>query len=234
MKHLSPTLLIACAVIGASLILTYGIRSRNDFQNVVSVTGLGSKNFVSDLIVWKGTFSRKNMDLKDAYAALDRDREIIRNFMNKNGLRPNEIVFSSVQISRDYTETFDAQGNRTSSIFNGFNLTQNIEIESKSVNQVETISRIAVSELISNNIEFSSQEPDYFYTKLSDLKLEMIALATNDARLRAQILLSIRDLNLVSLNRQIWELFKLWVKILLKTIPGAAHLTPNLNVKQHP
>jgi len=69
--------------------------------------------------------------------------------MNKNGLRPNEIVFSSVQISRDYTETFDAQGNRTSSIFNGFNLTQNIEIESKSVNQVETISRIAVSELIS-------------------------------------------------------------------------------------
>ncbi|MFN5675012.1 MAG: SIMPL domain-containing protein [Bacteroidota bacterium] len=186
MKHLSPTLLIACAVIGASLILTYGIRSRNDFQNVVSVTGLGSKNFVSDLIVWKGTFSRKNMDLKDAYAALDRDREIIRNFMNKNGLRPNEIVFSSVQISRDYTETFDAQGNRTSSIFNGFNLTQNIEIESKSVNQVETISRIAVSELISNNIEFSSQEPDYFYTKLSDLKLEMIALATNDARLRAQ------------------------------------------------
>lgn len=108
MKHLTPTLLIACAVIGASLILTYGIRSRNDFQNVVSVTGLGSKNFVSDLIVWKGTFSRKNMDLKEAYATLDRDREIILNFMNKNGLRPNEIVFSSVQISRDYTETFDA------------------------------------------------------------------------------------------------------------------------------
>ena len=149
MKHLSPTLLIACAVIGASLILTYGIRSRNDFQNVVSVTGLGSKNFVSDLIVWKGTFSRKNMDLKEAYAALDRDREIIRNFMNKNGLRPNEIVFSSVQISRDYTETFDAQGNRTSSIFNGFNLTQNIEIESKSVNQVETISLTAMREMVS-------------------------------------------------------------------------------------
>lgn len=186
MKHLTPTFIIACAVIGAALVLTYGIRSRNDFQNVVSVTGLGSKNFVSDLIVWKGTFSRKSMDLKEAYSNLDRDREIIRAYMTKNGLKNEELVFSSVQISRDYTETFDAQGNRTSSVFNGFNLTQNLEIESKSVNQVETLSRIAVSELISNNIEFTSQEPDYFYTKLSDLKLEMISMATKDAKTRAE------------------------------------------------
>ncbi|MFM2102167.1 MAG: hypothetical protein RIR05_1153, partial [Bacteroidota bacterium] len=106
MKHLSPTLLIACAVIGASLILTYGIRSRNDFQNVVSVTGSGSENFVSDLIVWKGTFSRKSMNLKEAYAALDRDREIIKKFMTTNGLNTKEIVFSSVQISRDYADTY--------------------------------------------------------------------------------------------------------------------------------
>jgi|LauGreDrversion4_2_1035121.scaffolds.fasta_scaffold31567_2 uncharacterized protein len=186
MKHLSPTLLIACAVIGASLILTYGIRSRNDFQNVVSVTGSGSENFVSDLIVWKGTFSRKSMNLKEAYAALDRDREIIKKFMTTNGLNTKEIVFSSVQISRDYADTYDSQGNKLSSEFTGFVLTQNIEIESKSVNQVETISRTAVSELISNNIEFTSQEPDYFYTKLSTLKLNMISKATEDARLRAQ------------------------------------------------
>ena len=126
------------------------------------------------------------MNLKEAYAALDRDREIIKKFMTTNGLNTKEIVFSSVQISRDYADTYDSQGNKLSSEFTGFVLTQNIEIESKSVNQVETISRTAVSELISNNIEFTSQEPDYFYTKLSTLKLNMISKATEDARLRAQ------------------------------------------------
>ena len=34
-------------------------------------------------------------------------------------------------------------------------------------------------------VEFYSSNPQYYYTKLSELKLEMIATATEDARLRA-------------------------------------------------
>ena len=186
MKTHYGTFIIALAVVASAFILMNGIRTRNRFQEAVRVTGLGSKNFNADLIVWKGSFSRKNMDLKAAYAALDHDRSVIRSLMEKNGLTTKELVFSSVQITRDYSETFDAHGNRTSSVFNGYVLDQNLEIESASVDRVEALSRIAVNELINNNIEFTSEEPDYFYTKLSNLKLEMISMATEDARLRAQ------------------------------------------------
>ena len=43
-----------------------------------------------------------------------------------------------------------------------------------------------VTELINSGIEFNSSEPRYYYTKLAELKLEMLAAATADAKSRAE------------------------------------------------
>jgi hypothetical protein len=64
-------------------------------------------------------------------------------------------------------------------------LNQTVQIESREVDKVENISR-EVSELINSGIEFYSNQPQYYYTKLADLKIEMIAQATGDARQRAE------------------------------------------------
>ena len=42
-----------------------------------------------------------------------------------------------------------------------------------------------ITELIDFGIEFYSTNPNYYYTKLASLKIEMLAQATKDARLRA-------------------------------------------------
>jgi hypothetical protein len=60
-----------------------------------------------------------------------------------------------------------------------------VTIESKDVQKVENLSR-QITELINNGVEFSSRAPAYYYTKLSDLKIQMIADATKDARKRAE------------------------------------------------
>jgi hypothetical protein len=57
-------------------------------------------------------------------------------------------------------------------------------VESKEVDKVEGISR-QVSELINSGVEFYSESPEYYYTKLSELKLKMISQATKDATNRA-------------------------------------------------
>jgi len=43
-----------------------------------------------------------------------------------------------------------------------------------------------VSELINSGVEFYSSAPNYYYTKLAELKIEMIAEATKDANIRAE------------------------------------------------
>lgn len=185
MKNIVNSSIIGLAVILTAFILSGAYKNRNNSNNIISVTGLGEKDFVSDLIVWSGWFIKKNMVLKDAYADLDRDRENIKKYLISKGIKDNQIIFLAVDINKEFEQTYDNYGNRQSSIFTGYRLSQNVQIESNEVNKVEEISR-QVTELINTGVEFYSNSPQYYYTKLSKLKIEMIAAATKDANLRAQ------------------------------------------------
>lgn len=177
--------IIAAAVIITALIFSYTIRNRNKSNNIISVTGSGTKEFESDLIVWNGSFSKKALQLREAYAALDSDRGKIKSYLVSKGVKAEQIVFSAVDIQKEMDETFDNNGRRISAVFSGYRLQQSVQIESREVDKIEGISR-EVSELINNGVEFYSTPPEYYYTKLKELKIEMIAEATKDASQRAK------------------------------------------------
>ncbi len=124
------------------------------------------------------------MSLKDAYRDLRADAEIIKRYLiDKEGLKENTIVFSSVAINKEF-ET-QKNGTETRQVFSGYNLSQSVNIESKEVEKIEGVSR-RITELIDAGVELYSQAPRYYYTKLADLKIEMLASAAKDAQLRAQ------------------------------------------------
>ena len=50
---------------------------------------------------------------------------------------------------------------------------------------VDKLSR-QVTELISGGVAFQSEAPEYWYTKLGELKIEILAEAAKDARARAE------------------------------------------------
>ena len=182
-SHLS-TILIATAVVMASYILGSSYQNRYRHNDVISVTGLGSKDFTSDLIVWSGSFHKKNLDLKMAYAELDAAREVVKSYLSGKGISADQLIFSAIDIEQQYEYRYDDNGNQISSIFTGYRLQQSVQIESGEVEKVEEISR-NVTELINSGIEFFSNSPSYYYTKLAELKIEMIAEATKDAQVRA-------------------------------------------------
>lgn len=181
--HLS-SLFIALAVLGSSFILAGAYRNRNKGNDTISVTGLGSKDFVSDLIVWSGSFHKKNFDLKMAYADLDAAREVVKAYLVGKGIGSDQLIFSAIDIQQEFDNRYDDDGNQISSVFTGYRLQQSVQIESNEVEKVEEISR-NVTELINSGIEFYSSNPNYYYTKLAELKIEMIAEATKDAQIRA-------------------------------------------------
>jgi hypothetical protein len=53
------------------------------------------------------------------------------------------------------------------------------------VDRIEAFSR-KVTDLIDTGVELYSEPPEYYYTQLGKLKLEMIAAATKDGRARAE------------------------------------------------
>ncbi len=184
MRSYLGSIVIGLAVIITAVIFASAFKNRNKASNTISVTGLGSKNFVSDLIVWNGSFVQKNLDLKEAYSRLDKDRESIKKYLVSKGVSADNIIFSAVEINKEFEDVYE-NGKRVRSQFTGYKLTQNVQVESNEVDKVENISR-EVTELINSGIEFYSSAPQYYYTKLAALKIEMIAEATKDANARAQ------------------------------------------------
>lgn len=185
MKANLNSIVIALAIVLTALIFSNAFKNRNQTNNSIAVTGLGSRDFVSDLIVWSGSFIKKNMNLKDAYSELDKDRETIKRYLVSKGIKGESIVFSAVEIDKEFEDIIDNNGNKTRSVFSGYRLKQNVQIESNEVDKIEGISR-QVSELINSGVEFYSNAPQYYYTKLAELKIQMIAEATKDANVRAE------------------------------------------------
>lgn len=201
-------LIIATAIVISSYLFSNAFQNRNKSNDTISVTGLGKTDFVSDLIVWSGTFSRKSISLKEAYSSLDSDREKIKNYLTSKGIAPNEIVFSAVNFHKDFQTLYNENGSIRQSIFSGFVLTQTVTIQSKGVNKIEEISRQS-SELINSGIEFYSNAPEYYYTKLAVLKIKMIAEATKDASTRAKSIAENADAKLGNLKKSDMGVFQI-------------------------
>lgn len=180
----TATFIIAISVIIAAAIIGGAYKTRSQKVKKVSVTGMAEHHFTSDLIVWNASFSRRSMDIKTAYAALKEDERLIREYLRKNGVKENEIIFSSVNIREDVEYFFDDRG-KNNKIFNGYVLSQDIKVESMELEKVERISR-EITELLDKGIQLQSYKPQYYYTKLADLKINLLAEATKDGKLRAE------------------------------------------------
>lgn len=152
-------------------------------SKTVSVVGLAEKDFTSDLIVWDLRYDVLDMDMKKSYAMIKDQNKIVKEFLSSKGIKTDEIDFKNISTKPKYESHWES-GHWVEN-FEGYQSEQRIRVESKDVEKIEKIIR-EISELYDQNIKISSDDPEYYYTKLSDLKLEMLAQASKNARERAQ------------------------------------------------
>jgi len=176
---------IASAVIIASYNLSKSWTKTHYTHQNLTVTGLGTKDFTSDLIVWRASYMRNAASLAETNKLIKADNELIKDFLKKKGIDEKEISFTTVQVFRNYKNLYNTAGNISGSVFDGFNISQTVVVESKNLSAVEKMSS-EISDVIERGVELTAQEPDYYYTKLKDLKIELLKQATEDAFLRAQ------------------------------------------------
>ncbi len=176
--------LIICTVVLTGGFLQYKGKSVN---GGITATGSASCDFESDLIVWRGSFMAFGESTASAYGTIKKDAESVRKYLLDNGIKEDEIVFSSVNISEHYDPIYDDEGNYVSDEVVGYDLYQDVCITSNDVDKVEQISR-DITSLIESGIEFTSGYPEYYYTKLDELKLELIQNATENARTRVELI----------------------------------------------
>ncbi len=100
MRILYAVAIAGISIIIAAWLLSSAFKYKSKAMETIVVTGLAERDFTSDLIVWNGSYSRKSMDLKTAYAQLKEDEAAIRKYLLLKGISNNEILTSAVTISK--------------------------------------------------------------------------------------------------------------------------------------
>ncbi len=169
---------IAAATIISSVILSRGFLGITRFiRQHISVTGSARKDIRSDYVVWTGSFTRSDANLPSAYKKLMEDLEKVETYLITKEVAENEITTSQISTETIYR--------RDTTAVERYRLVQSVEIRSSDVDKIARISRES-TELINEGVEFVSSRAEFFYTKLDELKVEMLARATENAKQRAE------------------------------------------------
>lgn len=153
----------------------------------LTATGSASCDFESDLIVWRGRYTVYDSTAQTAYRQLSKDADAVRKYLLENGVTEDEMTFGAVSMSQRWAYEYNDEGYEIGRHEDGYDLYQDISVTSSNVDKVDAISR-DVTQLIESNVQFTSYEPEYYYTKLDELKLQLIDEATLNAKERIDIM----------------------------------------------
>ena len=160
----------------------YKTHTNNSF---VTVKGLAEKNVTADLAIWTMKFVVTGNQLAQAQQEVNRQLGLIHDFLASKGFHKKEIADGRL-------ETNDLMANpyRSESIGDmRYILQQSVTVRSERVFDVENALR-ASGELVARGIVFDSQSygspVSYIFTKLNDIKPEMLEKATRNATAAAE------------------------------------------------
>lgn len=193
------SIITGIAIILTAVILGSSFKNRNVKQDMISVTGLGTKDFISDEINWSGSFDASAMDAKEAYSLILTDKEKVKSFFQSKGFKPNEFTFGGVNFSKSYrtVTTKDVDGSEKSEeIFDGYRATQTISFTAKKnpalMKKIENVID-QTAELINSGVQFDPGSLQYTYSDLASLKHNLIEAGANDAKQRATKIVKTAD-----------------------------------------
>ena len=150
-------------------------------DQTITVTGSAKRGIKSDRVKWKSAVSYQAPILSEAYRSLSDAVPKVKNYLVSKGIAENQITVSS--ISSQTLHGTNSDGGETSEI-TGYSLRQELEVDSTEVDKIAKIAREA-TELINQGILIESMPPEYYYTQLGTLKIQMLAEAAKDAKERA-------------------------------------------------
>lgn len=173
---------LAIGLVLSSFIFGWFYSTAKKGDEAITVTGAAKKRIKSDLVIWSAGISAQSPQLTDAYRQLADNIPRIKQYLVGKGIAENQMTVSS--ISTTTLKRPDTNGNETSEI-TGYALKQSIEVKSGEVDKIAQIAREA-TELINQGILIESNAPQYYYTLIGDLKVEMLGEAAKDAKVRSE------------------------------------------------
>ena len=162
---------LAIGIVLSGLSIAFGIKALKADQRTVSVRGLSEREFDADMAVWPATFTVSGNDLSQLRQDIVKKTDIIISFLKKHGIQDADFTVKEPAITDTTTDPYMDQNRKRDKYF------------AKVVVFVRSANIKAVNEALTDSINLMVE---YLFTKLNDVKPEMIAEATLNARKAAE------------------------------------------------
>lgn len=161
-------------------------RFKSDARTV-TVKGLVEKEVKADQAVWRLGLRRASEDLRDAQARISADRDAVVAFLRKQGFKDEEIAREPTRVidkrARDYDQPQGSDRLRYVVTTSLVVKTDKVDLVGASLGATEELLKIGVA---LDSSEGGSANPRYLVSKFNDLRPQLLAESTKNARAIAQ------------------------------------------------
>jgi len=180
---LGISLVIGLAVLGS--LFRDAVLEHKRLDRAVTVKGLSEREYNADVVIWPIQFSVAGNDLGQLYQAIDDQAAKVRGFLEGNGIAAAEITTAPPAITDKSAQQYNAN---TPAEFR-YTGVQSINVYSTNVGGVRAV-MAKLLQLGKQGIAFTgdqyNSQTEYLFTRLNEVKPEMIEEATRNAREVAQ------------------------------------------------
>ncbi len=157
------------------------VKTFKQFERTVTVKGLSEREYPADIVIWPIQFTEAGNDLSRLYTSIEESNQKIRTFLGKRGIDASEITASPPAITDKSARNW---GNNATPEFR-YSADQTVTVYSKNIDTVRA-AMANLSELGKAGIAFTGgdymSQTQYLFTRLNDIKPEMVEEATKNAR----------------------------------------------------
>jgi hypothetical protein len=151
------------------------------FDRSVTVKGLSEREFKADIVIWPIQFTAAGNDLESLYVSIEANTSKIKNFLGESGVSLGEITFTSPSITDKSAQQY---GGNAKPEFR-YSAIQTVTVYSKNIeaviNVMGSLSTLGKQGIVFSGGNYQSQT-EYLFTRLNEVKPEMIEEATRKAR----------------------------------------------------
>ncbi len=162
-------------IISAIIFGEFFIFARN--EKSIRVVGQGVKSVTSDVAKWNITISKDTTveNQNEGPKLIQKELLKVKKYLNNNAITDKDIFIEPIT-------SFSNYGNNGVS---GYSFSQKIEVRCNDIEKLEKLA-LDIDAMEKEEIYLQNSNIEYYISNLADLKAEMLALATVDAKARAQ------------------------------------------------
>ncbi len=180
-KYIIPVSILSGAILLSVIIFSLVWKSTKNADQTITVTGSAKKEIVSDLGILRGTLQSASSIRQNAYQVVQQQMPTILRYLEAQGFKKDQVEVFGINGYPVFEVA--ANGVQTQNVSH-FVYSQRFEIKSNDVKKIKELS-VTLSSLVEKGLDVNVEAPEYLYTKLDDLKIEVQAAASKNAMDRA-------------------------------------------------